>query len=359
MADAGGIVAGPDGNVWFTEPNVNAIGRIGPTGVVSQFLIANPNSSPQEITAGPDGDLWFTEAGSDRIGRITPSGAISERPIRTGSDGIAAGSDGDIWFTEEGVGRIGRLSPSGTLTEFTIPSRDSEPSSLVAGPDGNLWFTETPISGPKVGVITPQGAVAQFPLPRDQVALGIAAGPDGDLWFTTQGSSTTEAKIGRMTTGGAISEFPVPGSFNQPVGITAGPDGNVWFTDMLDEAIRRITPTGTITEWPVSASPADIAAGPDGSLWFTEFSGGKVGRITPQGAISEFSIPVVIRCVVPSLWGKTLAQARRALHRAHCALGGVAKLTHAKQGHRLAVVWQSPLPSSVFPRGAKVNLRLG
>ena len=37
-------------------------------------------SRPFGITTGPDGNLWFTEYGGDKIGRITPSGTITEFP---------------------------------------------------------------------------------------------------------------------------------------------------------------------------------------------------------------------------------------------------------------------------------------
>jgi streptogramin lyase len=59
-----GIVAGPDGALWFTEVNGanGGIGRITPTGNVIEFhtgiIFA---SQPEEITVGPDGNLWFTE----------------------------------------------------------------------------------------------------------------------------------------------------------------------------------------------------------------------------------------------------------------------------------------------------------
>ncbi len=44
--------------------------------------------------------------------------------------------------------------------------------------------------------------------------------------------------------------------------------------------IGRISPSGTITEFPVPNLLSEIAAGPDGNLWFTEDSGNKIGRIT-------------------------------------------------------------------------------
>jgi hypothetical protein len=37
-----------------------------------------PGSGPESIALGPDGNLWFTEMAASKIGRITPSGAISE-----------------------------------------------------------------------------------------------------------------------------------------------------------------------------------------------------------------------------------------------------------------------------------------
>ncbi len=73
------IIAGPDGNLWFTECILvlsnscesSKIGRITPTGIVTEFPLPNSNSIPSSITAGPDGNLWFTESGGGKIGRIT------------------------------------------------------------------------------------------------------------------------------------------------------------------------------------------------------------------------------------------------------------------------------------------------
>jgi len=70
-----GITSGPDGNLWFTEPEVNKIGRITPTGSVQEFALPTTcggNCAPSEITGGPDGNLWFTENEGNHIGRITP-----------------------------------------------------------------------------------------------------------------------------------------------------------------------------------------------------------------------------------------------------------------------------------------------
>jgi hypothetical protein len=65
--------------------------------------------------------------------------------------------------------------------------------------------------------------------------------------------------------------------------------------------------------------------------------------------------PAEERCVVPTLAGKTLGQARTALSAAHCALGTVSK--PKKKGH-LVVKSSSPAAGTSLPVGGAVNLKL-
>src|SRR3989442_498675 len=98
-----GITAGPDGNLWFTEFNGNRIGRIPPTGVITEFPLSTVDSRPAGITAGPDGNLWFTEAVGNQIGRITPGGVLTEFPLpapNSQPDGITARPARHLRITE-------------------------------------------------------------------------------------------------------------------------------------------------------------------------------------------------------------------------------------------------------------------
>ena len=283
------ITAGPDGNLWFTEFSVKSaadqgmskIGRISPSGTITEFPLPTTSSYPWEITSGPDGNLWFTENGGNKIGRISPSGTITEYPVPTAQSqpwGITAGPDGNLWFTEYLVNKIGRISPIGTIIEFPLPTAQSAPFGITAGPDGNLWFTE--LAGTKIGRISPSGSITEFPIPTaSSYPFGITAGPDGNLWFTEWKGN----KIGRISPSGSITEFPVPTASSYPWGITAGPDGNLWFTEEGGNKIGRINSSGSITEFPVptaSSYPWGITAGPDSNLWFIERTGNKIGRIT-------------------------------------------------------------------------------
>jgi streptogramin lyase len=107
-----GIVAGPDGNLWFAEETGNNIGRITPAGVITEFPVPTSASQPQGITAGSDGNLWFTESVGNNIGRITPAGVITEFAVPAAGEpiGITAGADGNLWFTEVSANKIGKIS---------------------------------------------------------------------------------------------------------------------------------------------------------------------------------------------------------------------------------------------------------
>ncbi len=285
-----GIVAGPDGNLWFTEYYGDRVGRITVGGTVTDWStgsgISN-DSAPMGIAAGPDGNLWFAEYGPSRIGRITPAATATE--FTTGISaaslprGIAAGPDGNLWFVEQGGNRVGRITTSGTVTEFSTGiSPGSNLYGIAAGPDGNLWFTE---NAGRIGRITPAGAVTEFSngITPGSAPDGIAAGPDGNLWFTEFG----ESRIGRITPAGVVTEFSngITGG-SEPYGITAGPDGNLWFTEYNGPRIGRITPSGVVTEFSngISAAsrPDSIAPGPDGNMWFTELDGNRIARLNVE-----------------------------------------------------------------------------
>src|SRR5215472_5157417 len=49
-SQASAITTGPDGALWFTEPNVNKIGRITTQGTITEFSLPTANSQPDDIT---------------------------------------------------------------------------------------------------------------------------------------------------------------------------------------------------------------------------------------------------------------------------------------------------------------------
>ncbi len=188
----------------------------------------------------------------------------------------------------------------GTLVVFPLPTASSQPRLIVAGRDGNLWFTVEA----RIGRITPQGTITEFPLPAGVSVNGLAQAPDGTIWFTDACGQDRALEPAEWQRHRVPAAYP-PGDTSPPAPIVAGPDGNLWFGagNLIDGSpvlspipseIGRITPQGIITEFPVdSPAPASLTVGPDGNLWITNLPSlgqDMIGRITPAGTVTEFPV---------------------------------------------------------------------
>jgi virginiamycin B lyase len=279
------IVAGPDGNLWFTEADAGKIGRITPEGSVVEYPLPSPTAEPWRIAAGPDGALWFTEMAGNRIGRIAASGVIDEFDVPTPKSlprGIAAGADGALWFTEREANRIGRITPQGDIREYGL-AEHTGPDGIAAGADGALWFAET-YAG-RAGRLTTAGAWTETgPLPDSGYPEGIAASSDGGLWVTTvPGAGGSAVRI--PPSGAPVAHAITPYTPGDPA-IDAS--GNLWFASS-DGTIGKLDPKGRLSKFTVpteGAYPAGIAIGPDGKIWFTESASSRIGRLDPAATAS-------------------------------------------------------------------------
>jgi virginiamycin B lyase len=131
------------------------------------------------------------------------------------------------------------MNTGGVALDYTVPTSNGHPTSIVAGPDHHYWFIESPVPAP----------------------------------------FAPEPRIGRISTLGTFVDFTVDLKNGLPGSIAVGPDGNIWFTSPQEGLIRSITTSGKLTKVRIPAeTPAGIALGPDGAVWFTEQPNG-IGRI--------------------------------------------------------------------------------
>ena len=287
------IAAGPDGNVWFTECGILAgamckLGKVVPsTGAMTEFPDVR---YAKGLVAGPDGNVWFTEANHNFIGRITPSGVVTEFAIPSGAPGngadagpIVVGPDNNIWFAEGD--RIGVATLGGAITEYRIGGL-FRPSSLVVGTDGALWFSE----GQQIGRITTAGVVTQFLVDNSgfHSAGPLVFGPSNVMYFSA--TYPGPGPIWSMTTGGAVNQaslIPAGASFYPVLG--TGPGGTMWGQGSVNDpfgfaAGGGVASVGFSGAWTLylAAAPTPFgstvgisrgAFGPDGNLWFVNGQG--------------------------------------------------------------------------------------
>ncbi|HEX9132639.1 MAG TPA: Virginiamycin B lyase [Ktedonobacteraceae bacterium] len=222
IESAKSITAGPDGALWFTSQNKSPVtftivsgqlGRITTSGSITEFTLPSGGTRrttphPIDITTGPDGALWFTDPNLSKIGRITTSGSLTQfTSPQADPIGITTGPDGASWFTATffPAAKVGRVTTAGVFTIFTIASSAdgvSAGESIATGPDGKLWFSDydSTLSRGSILSITTAGTVKAFPFPTLNVIDGITAGPDAKMWFTSTNLSTNVGSVGNITT---------------------------------------------------------------------------------------------------------------------------------------------------------------
>src|SRR5262249_44483264 len=179
------ITTGPDWTIWaygtrFGPQTGAEIGdvveRISLSGSVTTFNVGTTSGAPSAISAGPDGNLWFTEPDANKIGRITPAGQITLFTVPTpGSQptGIVAGPNGNIWFTEAASRHIGEYFLVGTPpapAATTTTALAIDVSAPAGGPPAAQAAPRTPRAPSAAG--TPGGTV---PFSDSNPALGTAS----------------------------------------------------------------------------------------------------------------------------------------------------------------------------------------
>ena len=224
------LVKGSDGNVWVIARGTGAnshdwLVRVSPDGAMTRFAAGASGTGLDSIAAGPDGNLWFTDVFGARIGRMTPSGSLTEFHLQVPSAprGITTGPDGNLWFTDES--RVWRMTTKGEAVYYPVGNDPSLPlGDIVAGPDGKLWFA----SHDGLRRISPaNGGIEELQLPPGAKPFNLVAGPDGNIWFTDTGLNA----VARLSASGSIREFNLPRRDASPLGIAVGADGRIWFAE--------------------------------------------------------------------------------------------------------------------------------
>ena len=113
------------------------------------------------------------------------------------------------------------------------------------------------------------------------------------MWFVElagrmDGRTPDGNRVGRITMDGKVTEFPIPSQTGSPINIAVGPDRNIWFTK--GTVLGRVAADGTITEFSVgdgNSGATGLTAGSDrqpptrlgNRLWFTLSASNKIAYL--------------------------------------------------------------------------------
>lgn len=226
-------IVSADGALWFTNsipasstPVHDTIGRITTAGVITEYPVPTEVAASQpgilgQMAVASDGSVWFTEGNLNQVGRFWPSdpSTILEyaMPDATRVNFLATGPDGNMWYsgwspTSGDV--IGELSLTGapaiqtstTLTSSRNPSTYGQavtlnatvaPASGVAVPTGNVTFV---LNGQSHTVALDAAGHAAYTTGATDLAVGLhpitaSYAPAGGSAFSPSTSAVLQQRV--------------------------------------------------------------------------------------------------------------------------------------------------------------------
>jgi streptogramin lyase len=205
----GSLIVVPGGDIWLTWFDAGKIGHLRPDGTVAAvYSLTDLHAGPYSLAFGSDGAIWFTESYAPYIGRISPSGQITEfGGLSAGATALTRGPDGNLWFSSYLGDSVGRITPNGEVREIPL-APGSRPGGLTFGPDGSLWVTESSRDSIARVTLGGSGTVTEYHLPKpvstvERSPEDIVVGPDYSQRCHHRVCAPTPGQLPTRDSGGA------------------------------------------------------------------------------------------------------------------------------------------------------------
>jgi virginiamycin B lyase len=258
-----GIAVGSDDSIWYAEQYANYIGRYFPA--TRQFhlytlpTITTPDpsnasktltlpSAPNDLAIDSHGDIWFTELNANALGRLDPgSGLIRQYPLTTSKNaqaldpyGITIDPSGNVWFTEASVSHLGRLDPAtGIVRYYPVTGINTALMEVTSDAHGMIWATAF-TSGLLVSLNPVTNVITKYYAPSDTGGLyGIIVSPAGEVWVTVSAIGV----IARLdVSANQFLYYKIPTTGSLPLGVVVGAHDTLWFTEAGSNKIGMLQP---------------------------------------------------------------------------------------------------------------------
>ncbi|WP_299583997.1 cadherin-like beta sandwich domain-containing protein [Mucilaginibacter sp.] len=201
-----GIALDTAGNIYVADYNGNAIRKI-PAGGGAIVTVGSGFLHPNGVAVDGAGNIFVADNGNQAMKKIpVAGGAVINLGTYTNLLGVATDAAGNVYFAEKSNGVIYKLPVAGGLP-FIIASGFTNPLGLAVDAAGNLFVADASIT-----------TILELP------ALGNTL-------------------------------VPISSGFNFPASVITDAAGNLYVADYLNNAVKKIKPTGG---YYINALPAGL-----------------------------------------------------------------------------------------------------
>ena len=238
------VAPAPDGTVWYTAQNLEALGKLDPQTKKTQHIHLGDGSSPHGVIVGPDGAPWITDSGLNAIVRVDPvSLKVEVFPLPDGSGNTnlntaAFDGKGNLWFTGQG-GIYGSLTLStGEVKVYKSP-KGRGPYGITATPDGSIYYAS--LAGSYVGHININNGSVQVlePPTGGQGARRVWSDSKGIIWVSEWNGGRVAAY---NPEDGKWNEWRLPGRNPRPYAVWVDENDKVWLSDFGANTLVKFDP---------------------------------------------------------------------------------------------------------------------
>jgi virginiamycin B lyase len=257
-----GVVVATDDTIWFAEQYANYIGHYFPatrqfkTFPLPTLTVPEPGfpgktltlpSAPNDLVFDTHGNIWFTELNANALGRLhMQNGLIQQFPLSTeqmtqnlNPYGVTIDPQGFVWFTEASSSHIGRLDPTtGKITYFSMYGSSTPLMEITADEHGTIWATSFS-SGLLLRFSPKTATFTQYYTSSSGGLYGIVISPIGQIWVTISAENT----IARLdVTTNRFINYAIPSRGSLPLGVVMGANTTLWFTEAGTNKIGMLRP---------------------------------------------------------------------------------------------------------------------
>lgn len=321
-----GLAFDSSGNLFIADSANNAIREVTPDGNIHTIAGTGPTgpgffgdttaaagaqlNGPLDVAVDSSGNIYIADTNNANVREITAStgiintiagstaivsgavvfafgyagdGGTAITASLAGPAGVAVDSSGNIYIATYADNRIRVVNSKGTITTYA----------------GNSGYGFSGDGGPALS--------AQISAPR-----GIGLDSSGNLYLADRWNNRI-----RKISGGNISTIVGNGQSNfggdgglataaqlsYPAGVAVDQTGNVYISDLLNNRVRMVTPTGTISTVAGNGlpgfggdggaatsaelnQPAGLAVDSSGNLYIADSNNSAIRKVTQQGIIS-------------------------------------------------------------------------